>query len=159
MLQAATWAQETPGRDDMAAGGAGAGLKAGSQLLGAASGGGGGKGGGGGGGGVSQQDIQNVMFENQQGKVMANQFGAQTGTGNYSGVVQALNANDIRSATQLASLNQQQQAAAQAAQAQAQQAGGLLSGATGQGFGSSPASGSFGASSESGTAGTSTGGQ
>ena len=80
------------------------------------------------GGGPSAGDFANAAFQNQQGKVAANALGASQGVGNSTGVVTALNANDLNTMTQLAGIAQQQQAQAQAASANLSGATGLLSG-------------------------------
>ena len=127
------------------------GLGAIGPVMSLASSAGGGKGGGGSSGGASQQDLQNIMFQHHEGQIAANQFGAQTGTGNYTGTVMAQNANDIQTGQALGQLQQQQETAALNAQQNASQANGLLGGlggnfgSTGGTFSSSPASSSFGA--------------
>lgn len=112
---------------------AGGGLKAATSLLQGLGGGGGSSSSG---GGPSQQDFQALAFQNQQGKLAANQFGAQTGTGNYTGTVMAQNANDIQTMTGLGALQQQQEIQALNAGANANQANGLLSGLFGSNTGS-----------------------
>ena len=107
------------------------------QGLGSA---GGGKGGGG--SGPSQQDYQALAFEHQQSKIGANQFGAQTGTGNYTGTTNSLNAGDLQYYQGLGQLQLQQEQASQAASANAAGAAGQLAGLGGGGFGST--SGNFG---------------
>lgn len=100
------------------------------------------KAGGSGVAGPSQEDYEAIAFQNQQGKLAANQFGAQTGTGNYTGTTQLQNANDLQSAIGMGQLAVEQEAAQQGAKSGASNAAGTLAGLGGSGFGSS--GGTFG---------------